>query len=108
MDYADNPVLDVEVQDYFGSDTPPWLCCWVMMSHVGGQIEFYREESARYALPSLLPAEVLVNWVEKIVEYQDPRRIGFQQAVDSFIMKYSHSPAPLPMVRLSPQTYQLI
>lgn len=98
MDYMDNPVLDVEVQDYFGSETPPWLCCWVVMNQVGGQIEFHREESARYALPRLLPAKQLVDWVEKIIEYQDTRTIGFQQAVDGFVLRYSRSTQSLPMV----------
>ncbi|KAK7420472.1 hypothetical protein QQZ08_010388 [Neonectria magnoliae] len=100
MDYPDNPALHVEVQDYFGNETPPWLCCWVVMNQVGGQIEFHREESARYALPQLLPAKALVNWVENIVTYQDTRNIGFQQAVDAFIMRYSKSSASLPMHNL--------
>ncbi|KAK7424884.1 hypothetical protein QQX98_000159 [Neonectria punicea] len=99
MDYPDNPALYVEVQDYFGNETPPWLCCWVVMNQVGGQIEFHREESARYALPQLLPAKALVDWVENIVTYQDTRNIGFQQAVDAFIMRYSKSSASLPMTQ---------
>ncbi|KAF7562175.1 hypothetical protein G7046_g1962 [Stylonectria norvegica] len=97
MDYADNPVLHLEVQDYYGSDAPPWLCCWVVMNQAGGQIEFHKEESARYALPKLLPAEDLIDWVEKIVAYQDTRSISFQQAVDAFIMGYSNSTKLLPM-----------
>lgn len=100
MDYPENPILHVQVQDYFGNETSPWMCCWVMMNNVGGQFEFHREESARYALPQLLPAKRLVDWVEDIVSYQDGRNIGFQQAVDSFIMRYSKSATPLPMVRI--------
>lgn len=99
MDYPDNPALHVDVQDYFGNETPPWLCCWVVMNQVDGQIEFHREESARYALPQLLPAKTLVDWVEEIVTHQDTRNIGFQQAVDAFIMRYSKSSTSLPMVR---------
>lgn len=98
MDFPDNPTLEVEVQDYFGSDKPPWLCCWVVMSQIGGDVELHQEESARYALSRLLPATDLVRWVEDIITYQDTRRIGFQQAVDSFIMQYSKSDRTLPLV----------
>ncbi|KAI5466349.1 hypothetical protein BGZ63DRAFT_438157 [Mariannaea sp. PMI_226] len=107
MDYPENPVLHVEVQDYFGHETPPWLCCWVVMNHIGGHIEFHREESARYALPQLLPAKKLIDWVENIMAYQDTRNIGFQQAVDSFIMKYSKSAALLPMHNLVKKVHEL-
>ncbi|KAH6898701.1 hypothetical protein B0T10DRAFT_454020 [Thelonectria olida] len=107
MDYPENPVLHVEVQDYFGNETPPWMCCWVVMNHVDGQFEFHREKSARYALPQLLPAKTLVDWVENIVLYQDARNIGFQQAVDSFIMKYSKSTTPLPMQNLVQKVHEL-
>ncbi|KAF4469049.1 hypothetical protein FALBO_4066 [Fusarium albosuccineum] len=88
MDYIDNPPLEVEVQDYYGNKTPPWLCCWVVMNQVDGQIEYHREESARYALPQLLPSSDLIDWIEKIIAHQETRCIGFQQAVDAFIMKY--------------------
>ncbi|KAJ3470856.1 hypothetical protein MRS44_000955 [Fusarium solani] len=97
MDYVDNPALEVEVQDYYGNKTPPWLCCWVVMNQVDGHIELHREESARYALPQLLPSSDLVDWVENIIVHQDTRCIGFQQAVDAFIMRYSKSSASLPM-----------
>ncbi|KAM5369890.1 hypothetical protein ACJZ2D_008791 [Fusarium nematophilum] len=97
MDYVGNPALDVKVQDYYGNKTPPWLCCWVVMNQVGGQIEFHQEESARYALPQLLPSSNLIDWVEKIVTHQETRCIGFQQAVDAFIMRYSKSSTSLPM-----------
>lgn len=100
MDYVDNPALEVEVQDYYGNKTPPWLCCWVVMDQVDGHIELHREESARYALPQLLPSSDLVNWVENIIVHQDTRCIGFQQAVDAFIMRYSKSSASLPMVSI--------
>ncbi|KAH6997915.1 hypothetical protein BKA56DRAFT_12128 [Ilyonectria sp. MPI-CAGE-AT-0026] len=107
MDYPDNPALHVDVQDYFGNETPPWLCCWVVMNQVDGQIEFHREESARYALPQLLPAKTLVDWVEKIVTHQDTRNIGFQQAVDAFIMRYSKSSTSLPMHNLVQRVHEL-
>ncbi|KAH7171069.1 hypothetical protein EDB81DRAFT_837616 [Dactylonectria macrodidyma] len=107
MDYPDNPTLHVDVQDFFGNETPPWLCCWVVMNQVDGQIEFHREESARYALPQLLPADILVDWVEKIVAHQDTRSVGFQQAVDAFIMKYSKSSASLPMHNLVQKVHRL-
>ncbi|UPK99269.1 hypothetical protein LCI18_010204 [Fusarium solani-melongenae] len=97
MDYVDNPALEVEVQDYYGNKTPPWLCCWVVMNQVDGHIELHREESARYALPQLLPSSDLVDWVENIIAHQDTRCIGFQQAVDAFIMRYGKSSASLPM-----------
>lgn len=98
MDYVGNPALEVEVQDYYGNKTPPWLCCWVVINQVDGHIELHREESARYALPQLLPSSDLVEWVENIIAHQDTRCIGFQQAVDAFIMRYSKSSASLPMV----------
>ncbi|KAF4985027.1 hypothetical protein FDECE_16883 [Fusarium decemcellulare] len=97
MDYIDNPPLEVEVQNYYGNKTPPWLCCWVVMNQVDGQIEYYREESARYALPQLLPSSDLIDWIEKIIAHQETRCIGFQQAVDAFIMKYSKASSHLPM-----------
>ncbi|CAM1506804.1 Fc.00g064450.m01.CDS01 [Cosmosporella sp. VM-42] len=107
MDYADNPVLNAEVQDFYGSETPPWLCCWVVMNQVGGQIEFHREESARYALLQLLPANDLISWVEKIIQHQDTRSIGFQQAVDSFVMGYSQASESLPMHDFVKKVHQL-
>ncbi|RGP63361.1 hypothetical protein FLONG3_9922 [Fusarium longipes] len=97
MDYPGNPALEVEVQDYYGNTTPPWFCCWVVMDQVGGQVESYRQESARYALPQLLPPSHLVDWVERIIAHQETRCIGFQQTVDSFILRYSQSKSPLPM-----------
>lgn len=100
MDYTDNPILTVQVQDYYGSQSPPWQCCWVVMNQVDGIIELHREESARYALPQLLPSETLVDWVENIIGHQETRCIGFQQAVDAFVMKYSKSSASLPMVTI--------
>ncbi|KAF4968219.1 hypothetical protein FZEAL_10416 [Fusarium zealandicum] len=97
MDYVDNPALGVDVQDYYGSHTPPWLCCWVVTNQIGGQIEFHQEDSARYALPQLLPSSDLISWVEQIIAHQETRCIGFQQAVDAFIMRYNKSSATLPM-----------
>lgn len=97
MDYPGNPALEVEVQDYYGNTTPPWFCCWVVTDQAGGQVESYRQESARYALPQLLPPSHLVGWVERIISYQETRCIGFQQTVDSFILRYSQSKSPLPM-----------
>lgn len=98
MDYLDNPVLEVEVQDYYGNTTPPWFCCWVVTDQVGEQVESYRQESARYALPQLLPPIQLIDWVERMIFHQDTRCIGFQQTVDSFVLRYSQSEASLPMV----------
>jgi hypothetical protein len=98
MDYPGNPALEVEVQDYYGNTTPPWFCCWVVTDQVGGQVESYRQESARYALPQLLPPSHLVDWVERIITHQETRCIGFQQTVDSFILRYSQSKSLLPMV----------
>lgn len=98
MDYTDNPILAVEVQDYYGNQASPWQCCWVVMDQIDGKIEFHREESASYALAQLLPSQALVGWVESIIEHQETRCIGFQQAIDAFIMKYSKSSASLPMV----------
>ncbi|KAG8675060.1 hypothetical protein FPOAC1_001037 [Fusarium poae] len=97
MDYPGNPALEVEVQDYYGNTTPPWFCCWVVTDQVGGQVESYRQESARYALPQLLPPSHLVDWVERIIAHQETRCIGFQQTVDSFILRYSQSKSLLPM-----------
>ncbi|KAF5017956.1 hypothetical protein F66182_10085 [Fusarium sp. NRRL 66182] len=100
MDYFDNPALEVEVQNYYGNKTPPWFCCWVVTSQAGGQIKSYRQESARYALPQLLPPSYLIDWVERIITHQETRCIGFQQAVDAFMLRYSKSSASLPMIRL--------
>ncbi|KAF4456833.1 hypothetical protein F53441_1130 [Fusarium austroafricanum] len=97
MDYLDNPALEVEVQDYYGNTTPPWFCCWVVTDQVGDQVESYQQESGRYALPQLLPPIHLIDWVERMIAHQDTRCIGFQQTVDSFILRYSQSKAPLPM-----------
>ncbi|KAJ4130988.1 hypothetical protein NW768_006527 [Fusarium equiseti] len=97
MDYPGNPALEVEVQDYYGNKTPPWFCCWVVTDQVGGQVESYRQESARYALPQLLPPSHLVDWVERIISHQETRCIGFQHTVDSFILRYSQSESSLPM-----------
>ncbi|KAG4265770.1 hypothetical protein FPRO03_01054 [Fusarium proliferatum] len=97
MDYLENPVLEVEVQDYYGNTTPPWFCCWVVTDQVGEQVESYRQESARYALPQLLPPSQLIDWVERMIVHQDTRCIGFQQTVDSFVLRYSQSEASLPM-----------
>ncbi|KAF9769406.1 hypothetical protein IL306_013165 [Fusarium sp. DS 682] len=97
MDYLDNPALEAEVQDYYGNTTPPWFCCWVVTDQVGDQVESYRQESGRYALPQLPPPSHLIDWVERMIVHQDTRCIGFQQTVDSFILRYSQSEASLPM-----------
>ncbi|KAF5671750.1 hypothetical protein FHETE_3963 [Fusarium heterosporum] len=107
MDYLDNPALEVEVQDYYGNKTPPWFCCWVVTDQVGGQVESYRQESARYALPQLLPPSHLIDWVERMITHQDNRFIGFQQTVDSFILRYSQSKVPLPMHDFVRKVHQL-
>ncbi|KIL95157.1 hypothetical protein FAVG1_02089 [Fusarium avenaceum] len=107
MDYLDNPALEVEVQDYYGNKSPPWFCCWVVTDQVGGQVESYRQESGRYALPQLLPPSHLIDWVERMITHQDTRCIGFQQTVDSFILRYSQSQAPLPMHDFVRKVHQL-
>ncbi|KAG6992212.1 ATP-dependent DNA helicase pif1 [Fusarium oxysporum f. sp. conglutinans] len=107
MDYLDNPALEVEVQDYYGNTTPPWFCCWVVTDQVGEQVESYRQESARYALPQLLPPSQLIDWVERMIVHQDTRCIGFQQTVDSFILRYSQSEASLPMCAFVRKVHRL-
>ncbi|KAF5973261.1 hypothetical protein FBULB1_8397 [Fusarium bulbicola] len=107
MDYLDNPILEVEIQDYYGNTTPPWFCCWVVTDQVGEQVESYRQESARYALPQLLPPSQLIDWVERMIVHQDTRCVGFQQTVDSFILGYSQSEASLPMYEFVRKVHRL-
>lgn len=98
LDYSNTPKLQVEVQDFYTSKGHEWLACWAVTSTVDGGLELHREQSSDYALTTLPAAETLVDWAERIAVAQERKVIGFQQALDSFLLKYAKSEHDLPMV----------
>lgn len=68
------------------------------MSDVGGDILYRWAESPRYALVSLPSNEMLVGWAEQWIRFMDTRTVSFENALSTFMMRYSQHSGQLPLV----------
>ncbi len=99
---AEGPSIRTEVEQY----GPTWLTGGTIrgarMKELGDNYHITWVTGSQYMLVEPPDAHALVSLMEGQILSSLRRSIGFANAMDRFVMRYSHSPQDLPLVCLEP------